>query len=71
MLFSKHARLKWHCHAVHARHAMPDGKPPVDLHGTVMEGDDDEEKPKPAPIPLDKDDTAHGGGFMTKMQDEE
>ncbi len=49
---------------------MPDGKPPVDLSDTIMADTDDEEKPKPAPIPLDKDDTAHGGGFMTKMQDE-
>ena len=54
--------------AVHARHAIPDGKPPMDISGTIMDVDD-EEKPKPVPLPLDKDDTAHGGGFMAKLQE--
>ena len=44
---------------------MPDGKPPADLSGSILDRED-EEKPKPAPLPLDHDDSAHGGGGVLK-----
>ena len=57
--------------AEHARHAMPDGKPPIDLKGTIFEDDSKDEEakvPMPTGYAADLDDTAHGGNIRSAPQ---